>query len=85
MLIEGKHICADCQKEFDWYYIVTHRNLNDKSDLPVHIVPKGKVHVLKNSINKDLTPINVSCHCPFIDCGYPNHFDVDYKSVTVTK
>ncbi|MEK3993726.1 hypothetical protein MKY29_03140 [Psychrobacillus sp. FSL K6-2365] len=80
MLIEDKHECESCNKEFDWYYLVPQKWSNR---IEAVVLPKGKTSVRKveERVEKKgyFLPLRVSLYCP--DCGSLNTFNVEEKEI----
>ena len=72
MILEGKHTCEDCNKEFEWFYV-------DSRSFEVFKIPKGKQGVKVIEEDKNKMSITVSAYCADDDCGYPNTFKIDKK------
>lgn len=82
LLIEGKHTCQDCNKEFEWFYIVPQRY---NEPINAYQLPRDKVGLRVHEENKDRTPISGSAYCPNHNCGYNNIFELDYGKIVKTK
>ncbi|MGG0483062.1 hypothetical protein ABEY65_06650 [Priestia aryabhattai] len=77
MILEGKHTCEDCNKEFEWFYVVPEHM--DSRTYGVVKIPKGKQGVRVIEADKNRMPITVSAYCPVDECGYPNTFKIEKK------
>lgn len=73
MMLEGKHKCEECEKSFEWYYLVPQHI--DSSSFQAHFIPENKTSI-KNVIEQDekRIPKKATIHCP--KCDKLNIFEV---------
>ncbi|MDN4862809.1 hypothetical protein [Priestia megaterium] len=77
IILEGKHTCEECNKEFEWFYLVPEHM--DSRSFEVARIPKGKQGVRVIEEDKNRMPITISAYCADDDCGTPNTFKIDKK------
>ncbi|WP_409275825.1 hypothetical protein V1499_09840 [Neobacillus sp. SCS-31] len=79
MMLEEKHLCENCNKEFEWYYIVPQHM--SSGHFKTHVIPRNKSEVKHVNAHINKVPTNVTVHCS--NCDHLNTFDVDVKNGTV--
>lgn len=74
-MLEGKHKCKECDKPFEWYYIVPQHF--SSSSLQAHIIPKGKQSVTSViARDENRVPTEISVWCADEECPTLNTFKV---------
>ncbi|MBE2931289.1 hypothetical protein HPJ92_01785 [Anoxybacillus flavithermus] len=71
--ITGKYICKDCNKEFEWQYIIPNK-ISD-SIYKVHKLSENVVGIRVLETDENKFPIAAIAYCP--ECGFPNQLNSD--------
>lgn len=79
LIIEGKHTCKHCGKEFDWYYIVPQEL--GSSSIRAERIPKDKAglcNVIRSEKrNSYKYPLEATVHCT--RCDSLNNLEIKYE------